>query len=140
MMQSTCDLDKHALSAADLESAEKLKQLSAPSQSLLLRLLLRKGPWFRVESLWYEDVVDKEDAVRALHAAGFVRLLAVEPGSSTLGTPLLPSVCCTAMPVSDHHLLILKASMLPFYGLCSASYATCVPPLQLGWFACVGTG
>lgn len=121
MMQASCELDKHALSAADLEAAAKLRNLPAPSQSLLLRLLLRKGPWFRVDSLWYEDVEDKEDAVRALHAAGFLQLLAAEPATGTRGVFWPETLSSLETPfwisVSDRRLSVLKPSSLPIVWL-----------------------
>jgi hypothetical protein len=84
---------QHALSEADLNSADTMRGLAAPCQSLLLRLLLRKGPWFRVDSLCYEDVEDVDAAVRALRSVGFVKVLAVDAGNTPHGAVLSFDVC-----------------------------------------------
>lgn len=82
MLDSTSQVDAHALAPTDISNAAALQQLSQPAQSLLLRLLLRKGPWFRVRALAYEDVPDVDANVAELLAA---RLLI--PATPRLATP-----------------------------------------------------
>lgn len=124
---------QHALSEYDLESAEKLRQLSKPCQSLLLRLLLRKGPWFRVDSLWYEDVEDPGAAVKALHAAGFMKTLSADEPTDFQGAVSLlriTNLCCACiahqyrqllacLQRTNKHLLFLRSSLL--HGLANRS-------------------
>jgi hypothetical protein len=76
MLDSCCKLDAHALSREDLRHADALHKLPEAAQSLLLRLVLRKGPWFRVDRLSYEDVDDCDAAVEALKEAALVEVLA----------------------------------------------------------------
>lgn len=85
MLDSTCDVDAHALAARDTHNADMLRRLTHAAQSLLLRLLLRRGPWFRVRSLVYEDVTDVDATVAELVAAGL--LTSATPASTPQATP-----------------------------------------------------
>lgn len=91
MLDSTCELDCHALARDDMQNADTFRQLPQSAQSLLLRLLLRKGPWFRVSSLAYEDVADVDCAVGTLVGAGLLVTATPQPDSNvTLHEPEQP--------------------------------------------------
>ncbi|MGE8321344.1 MAG: VRR-NUC domain-containing protein, partial [Comamonas sp.] len=47
-------------------------QLPQPSQALLVRLLMRRGPWFRAGKLVYEEIPDIEGAAAPLLALGWL--------------------------------------------------------------------
>ncbi len=47
-------------------------QLPQPSQALLVRLLMRQGPWFRASKLVYEEIGDVEHAAAPLLALGWL--------------------------------------------------------------------
>lgn len=49
-------LDAHLFSPSELALMGGFKALPVPAQSLLLRLHLRRGPWFHLSSLAYEEV------------------------------------------------------------------------------------
>ena len=63
---------------ADLLGAEEQAFLSGfaalpePSQALLVRMLMRRGPWFRASHLRYDEVGDAVSAAAPLLAAGFL--------------------------------------------------------------------
>ena len=46
--------------------------LPQPSQALLARLLLRRGPWFRASGLIYEEIGPAETAAAPLEALGWL--------------------------------------------------------------------
>jgi hypothetical protein len=52
--------------------ADQFELLSAPSQSLYVRLILRKGPLFRSDKLNYADIDDVDSAAQELIAAGLI--------------------------------------------------------------------
>lgn len=81
MLEATCEQDAHALAPADMRRAAALSRLPQPAQSLLLRLLLRKGPWFRVRCLAYEDVEDVDAATADLVSSGLLTMPRVHPPS-----------------------------------------------------------
>lgn len=48
-------------------------QLSTPSQALLVRMLMRQGPWFRESKLQYEEIGDIPAAAGPLETLGWLR-------------------------------------------------------------------
>ena len=65
-----------SLLAEDLEGVQRFRLCSLESRNLLLRLHLRKGPWFRTEKLKYAEVADIAGAVEELKAVGLVEVAA----------------------------------------------------------------
>jgi len=64
------------LLAEDLEGVKRFRLCSLESRNLLLRLYLRKGPWFRTQKLKYAEVADIAGAIEELQAAGLVEVAA----------------------------------------------------------------
>ena len=64
------------LEDADHRFVSAFLSASIPAQRLFARLLSRRGPWIRVDSLDYPEVGETEPALEALRAAG---LVAVDP-------------------------------------------------------------
>ena len=59
----------------------RFSQLDRPSQCLYVRLISRKGPYFRVDKLSYDEIGDIASAGAGLIAAGFLALNAADdPG------------------------------------------------------------
>ncbi|CAD7696975.1 unnamed protein product [Ostreobium quekettii] len=84
VLESVLLHDCHLLSANDLTFSQSFKLLSHPSQCLFLRLFLRKGPWFRVNSLRYAEVSDMAACIQELAQQDLVTL--VDKGSGTAKT------------------------------------------------------
>ena len=73
---------------AELQTLATLEVLSEAAQRLVVRLLLRRGPVFRVSRLSYPEIVDLPTALDAAVTAGLIRVL--EPRSADLDpAPLL---------------------------------------------------
>ena len=73
-----CD---HALTQySDLLNVEEhnwlsqFAELDSESQCLLVRLLTRKGDWFRTDKLVYQEIPNLDDAIQSLARVGFVEL------------------------------------------------------------------
>ena len=67
---------RHAdlLLPADLDGLDAYLQASADEQRLFARLLTRKGPLFRLDSLNYREVGDLRGALERMHRCGLVTL------------------------------------------------------------------
>lgn len=61
------------LLAEELATLHAIQSLSPDPQRLLLRLLLRKPGWLRLQKLEYRDIADREAALALLKDAGLVR-------------------------------------------------------------------
>ncbi|CAI9089801.1 OLC1v1024441C1 [Oldenlandia corymbosa var. corymbosa] len=62
----------HILTDDEKTFLERLTLLSDDSQSLFARLYTRKGPWYRMSSLSYPEILDLEGAVKELSVAGYI--------------------------------------------------------------------
>ncbi|MCL7050723.1 hypothetical protein MKW94_002963 [Papaver nudicaule] len=51
---------------------ESFESLSEDSQNLFVRLFTRKGPWFRVSNISYQEVSDSQQAIEGLCARGYL--------------------------------------------------------------------
>ncbi|XP_043722626.1 fanconi-associated nuclease 1 homolog isoform X2 [Telopea speciosissima] len=51
---------------------ESFSSLSDDSQRLLVRLYTRKGPWFRISNISYAEILDCQEAIKGLCAAGYI--------------------------------------------------------------------
>lgn len=60
------------LDAAELGFVQQFQQLPQPSQALLVRMLMRRGPWFRQSKLQYEEIGDICAAALPLQALGWI--------------------------------------------------------------------
>lgn len=60
------------LDAAELGFVQQFQQLPQPSQALLVRMLMRRGPWFRQSKLQYEEIGDICAAAAPLQALGWI--------------------------------------------------------------------
>ncbi|WP_430461178.1 VRR-NUC domain-containing protein [Thalassolituus sp. LLYu03] len=59
------------LNTCEQEAVGRFQQLPQPAQALLLRMVMRKGDWFRHSALQYEEIPARTDALTALENAGF---------------------------------------------------------------------
>ena len=70
---------------------QRFQQLDHSSQCMLVRLLSRKGKWFRSDKLNYDEVPSTQDALHALARSNFVvldpELTARELASNLLTKP-----------------------------------------------------
>ena len=62
------------LSADETRWLQSYKRLSTPSQCLMVRLLSRKGCWFRSDKLDYVEIPNLSDALQELSTSGFIAL------------------------------------------------------------------
>ena len=60
------------LDAPEQEFLTRFTQLPQPSQALMVRLLMRRGPWFRAGKLAYEEIPDIAGAAGPLLALGWL--------------------------------------------------------------------
>lgn len=62
------------LSELEHKWLQHFSQLSTPAKCLLVRLLSRKGEWFRSDKLNYEEIPEKDVALDELNALSFISL------------------------------------------------------------------
>lgn len=62
------------LTDSELRWLHGFEQLSRDAQCLLVRLLSRKGQWFRSDKLRYEEISDIDSALDLLNESGFISL------------------------------------------------------------------
>eukprot|EP00271_Cylindrocystis_brebissonii_P007485 TRINITY_DN21055_c0_g1_i1.p1 TRINITY_DN21055_c0_g1~~TRINITY_DN21055_c0_g1_i1.p1 ORF type:complete len:1170 (-),score=184.47 TRINITY_DN21055_c0_g1_i1:4-3513(-) len=72
MLDTVLERDGHLFDEDETRLLSSFKKLPEDAQRLFLRIVQRKGPWFRVGSLNYSDVDDKALAVDSLLGASFV--------------------------------------------------------------------
>ena len=60
------------LDAPEQEFLTRFTQLPQPSQALMVRLLMRRGPWFRAGKLVYEEIPDPAGAAAPLLQLGWL--------------------------------------------------------------------
>ena len=60
------------LDAAEQSFVASFAQLPQPSQALMVRLLMRRGPWFRADKLVYDEIADIDAAAAPLLALGWL--------------------------------------------------------------------
>lgn len=60
------------LDAAEQQFVQQFLHLPQPSQALLVRMLMRRGPWFRQSKLQYEEIGDTLSAAHHLEALGWI--------------------------------------------------------------------
>ncbi|WP_313622015.1 VRR-NUC domain-containing protein [Achromobacter sp.] len=66
--------DRYAdlLDAGDRQFLEDFAALPQASQALMVRMLMRRGPWFRASRLVYDEIPGIEDAAAPLQALGWL--------------------------------------------------------------------
>ncbi|GAA0154469.1 hypothetical protein LIER_12441 [Lithospermum erythrorhizon] len=80
LIQGVLNSSSHLLIDDEKASLEAFTSLSDDSQRLFSRLYTRKGPWFKVSSISYTEILDLEEAIKGLSAAGYIHLLASSEG------------------------------------------------------------
>ncbi|MEG0148705.1 MAG: VRR-NUC domain-containing protein [Comamonas sp.] len=60
------------LSAQELQFMTRFAQLPQASQALLVRMIMRRGPWFRADKLVYEEIPALADAAQPLRQEGWI--------------------------------------------------------------------
>ncbi|KAM3708593.1 hypothetical protein ACJW30_02G108300 [Castanea mollissima] len=64
----------HLFTDEEKKFMESFTSLSNDSQRLFVRLYTRKGPWFRISTISYSEVLDPQEAVKGLSAMGYLCL------------------------------------------------------------------
>ncbi|CAB3624912.1 nuclease [Achromobacter marplatensis] len=66
--------DRYAdlLDAGERRFLEDFQALPQASQALMVRMLMRRGPWFRASRLVYEEIASTQDAAAPLQALGWL--------------------------------------------------------------------
>nr|XP_023925161.1 fanconi-associated nuclease 1 homolog isoform X3 [Quercus suber] len=64
----------HLFTDDEKKFMESFTSLSNDSQRLFVRLYTRKGPWFRISTISYSEVLDPQEAVKGLSAMGYLCL------------------------------------------------------------------
>lgn len=75
------------LSDSEVALVERYRQCSPDAQRLLVRMLTRKGQWFRRSKLNYPEIDDTAQCALLLASAGLIKIVAAPPLSELL--PLL---------------------------------------------------
>jgi tetratricopeptide (TPR) repeat protein len=60
------------LSEPESQFLSQFAQLPQPAQALLVRMVMRKGPWFRADKLVYEEITSTTQAALPLLALGWI--------------------------------------------------------------------
>ncbi|MDR3004737.1 MAG: VRR-NUC domain-containing protein, partial [Acidovorax sp.] len=60
------------LDAQEQQFLHKFAHLPQPAQALLVRMVMRKGPWFRASKLRYDEIGDVQQAAAPLLALGWL--------------------------------------------------------------------
>ncbi|MCO5576160.1 hypothetical protein L7F22_029968 [Adiantum nelumboides] len=71
LLKAVLQEDSHLFNAREHEFLGSFFSLTEDAQCLFVRLLQRKGPWFRVSQINYSEISDVEQASRQLVACGF---------------------------------------------------------------------
>ncbi|KAE9604958.1 hypothetical protein Lal_00036941 [Lupinus albus] len=66
MLQEVLKNNSHLLTEDEKIHIESFTSLSNDSQRLFIRLYTRKGPWFRMSSILYPEIVDAQQAAKGL--------------------------------------------------------------------------
>ncbi|EFJ11002.1 hypothetical protein SELMODRAFT_426730 [Selaginella moellendorffii] len=66
MLQVVLERDLHLFTPDEIELLEAFRSISSDGQRLFVRLAQRKGPWFRLQNIFYEDIGDTNSAVHEL--------------------------------------------------------------------------
>ncbi|XP_024518096.1 fanconi-associated nuclease 1 homolog [Selaginella moellendorffii] len=66
MLQVVLERDLHLFTSDEIELLEAFRSISSDGQRLFVRLAQRKGPWFRLQNIFYEDIGDTNSAVHEL--------------------------------------------------------------------------
>ncbi|PWA46851.1 fanconi-associated nuclease [Artemisia annua] len=72
LLQEVLKTTPHVFTHDEKTLLESFLLLSNDSQRLFLRLYTRKGPWFRLSSISYAEILDNQLAVKELSAAGYL--------------------------------------------------------------------
>ncbi|CAN0898638.1 Fanconi-associated nuclease 1 homolog [Linum grandiflorum] len=72
LVQEVLRSNSHLFTDEEKFFLELFLSLSDDSQRLFLRLYLRKGPWFRMSSISYPEILNLEDASSELSAKGYL--------------------------------------------------------------------
>ena len=60
------------LGVDDLQFLTDFRQLPQAAQALLVRMVMRRGPWFRASKLAYDEIPDTRDAAAPLLSRGWL--------------------------------------------------------------------
>ncbi|XP_038703982.1 fanconi-associated nuclease 1 homolog isoform X2 [Tripterygium wilfordii] len=72
LLQEVLRSNPHLFTDDEKEYMESFTSLPVDSQRLFVRLYMRKGPWFRMSNILYREVLNSQEAVKAL-CAGYLR-------------------------------------------------------------------
>ena len=80
------------LSAEEWQFLQQFPRLPQSAQALLVRMVMRKGPWFRASKLAYEEIADTVQAAAPLLEAGWISADAPMPLSELFGLHTKPEL------------------------------------------------
>ncbi|XP_057959611.1 fanconi-associated nuclease 1 homolog isoform X2 [Malania oleifera] len=72
LVQEVLASNSHILTDDEKIFLESFTTLSDDSQRLFVRLYMRKGPWFRISNISYQEILDSQKAIKELLAAGYI--------------------------------------------------------------------
>uniref|UniRef100_A0A7N0TSX0 Fanconi-associated nuclease n=1 Tax=Kalanchoe fedtschenkoi TaxID=63787 RepID=A0A7N0TSX0_KALFE len=70
--------NRHLFTVDELSFLESFLSLSNDCQRLFIRLYMRKGPWFRLSTMSYVEILNIEEATKELSERGYFRLSSAE--------------------------------------------------------------
>ncbi|WCJ27516.1 hypothetical protein M5689_009254 [Euphorbia peplus] len=72
LLQEVLRSNPHLFTNDEKNFMESFRSLSDDSQKLFVRLYTRKGPWFRMSTISYQEVLDLKQAVKDLSETGYI--------------------------------------------------------------------
>ncbi|GKV25046.1 hypothetical protein SLEP1_g34555 [Rubroshorea leprosula] len=74
LLQEVLRSNPHLFTDGEIKFLESFASLSEDSQRLFVRLYPRKGPWFRLSTILYREVLNSQEAIKELSATGYICL------------------------------------------------------------------
>ncbi|KAI3946577.1 hypothetical protein MKX01_014435 [Papaver californicum] len=72
LIQEVMRSHQHLFTDEEKLYTESFKSLSDDSQNLFVRLFTRKGPWFRMSNISYQEITDSQQAIEELCSNGYM--------------------------------------------------------------------
>ncbi|KAF6176445.1 hypothetical protein GIB67_010082 [Kingdonia uniflora] len=73
LIQEVMKNHRHLFTDDEKLFIDSFSSLSDDSQRIFIRLYTRKGPWFRMSNISYQEILDSEQAIEELCAMGYMR-------------------------------------------------------------------
>jgi len=99
---------RHLLLDTEINFADTIRSLDLQAARLYVRLILRTGPFFRLDKIHYPEIIDIDIAVNELHKKRFIKI-----NDSFSAAELLPFLTCQELSLLCQSLAIpLKFNQL----------------------------